>query len=267
MHDGDAAEARDELRVVSSPSESDRFGFGVGRLSVPACVDSFDEVARALDRAPDLDLVVVRYAADHVGWFAHLEAIAGHAALHADTLQYWTKPVTPTSPARPADVARARRGTSEDAALLAALVADVFASYRNHYAANPLIAADDALAGYVEWAGGFLDPAQSSRHVLFAEQDGSAVGIAAVATEDDVLEIVLAGVASAARRSGVYAALLRDIEDLASDLGMRTVTISTQAHNTAVMRAWARHGFLPDHTIETVHLVHRAALEAWNAPS
>jgi hypothetical protein len=51
--------------------------------------------------------------------------------------------------------------------------------------------------------------------------------------------------------------MLRHVIARAGSLGKGSVVISTQASNTAVMRAWARVGMLPTISLNTLHVMKR----------
>ncbi|WP_205315359.1 hypothetical protein, partial [Nonomuraea lactucae] len=72
----------------ASPLESARFGRSVDRLTVSAGSGaSFGAVAQAV-RESEADVVVLRYPAEHIGWFARLTAL-GRTPVFADSLVYW----------------------------------------------------------------------------------------------------------------------------------------------------------------------------------
>ena len=110
-----------------------------------------DEV-RALVRGSTADVVMLRYPADRVDWFAPL-AGDGRVALLADSLVYWrlgrvgSGRVPAPAPNLLTAVERDVEPETADA-----LVADMFAAYGNHYLANPLFDPALALAGYQQWA-------------------------------------------------------------------------------------------------------------------
>ncbi|MBB2911625.1 ribosomal protein S18 acetylase RimI-like enzyme [Streptosporangium becharense] len=249
----DVTEARD-VRAVASPLESARFGLTVERVTVPAGSGaSFAEVGAAVLESA-ADVVVLRYPAEHVGWFAGLTGLGG-TAVFADSLVYWRLPagagrapepvpeLSVSGPPAPAEVRE--------------LVAAVFAAYGNHYLANPLLDPAAALAGYQEWAsraaagGGCL----TLEHREAGEGRPRLAGLATLEDEGPRTEILLAGVVPGLQGRGLYAHLLRAVEERALARGATEVVISTQGHNTRVQRAWARYGFEPVQTLLTVHLV------------
>ncbi|MGJ6964049.1 GNAT family N-acetyltransferase [Streptosporangium sp. G11] len=261
-------------RIAESPLESARFGRPVERLTVPAGSGSPFPAVREAVLGSRADVIVLRYPAEHVGWFAELTAL-GRTAVFADSLTYWRlRAGRGRAPEPPGDLQPTDRVTP---AAVRESVSDIFAAYRNHYLANPLFDGAEALAGYREWA---LRSASEGRCVALREWTPPAApaerlpsaappagdrhpaaardGILALATladDDERTEILLAGVVSRAWGRGLYAHLLAAVEGRALARGAREVVISTQGHNTGVQRAWARYGFEPALTFLTVHLV------------
>lgn len=235
--------------AVGSPLESARFGCSVERLTVPAAAGSpFPEVRAAVLRSA-ADVIVLRYPAEHVGWFAELTSL-GRTAVFADSLVYWRLRAGRGRAPVPSPDLRAGPLRPEEAG---EPVSRIFAEYGNHYRANPLFAAADVLAGYREWAlrsagdGGCL--------ALRDRGTGNVLGLATLEDAPARTEILLAGVVPEARGRGVYAHLLRAVEERVLDRAAPEIVISTQGHNTRVQRAWARYGFEPARTVLTVHLI------------
>lgn len=237
--------------VEPSPTESDRFGLRIGRCVV-ADVDELDGLGEACER---FDVVVLRYPAERVEVPFALAGLDGLRALTADHLCVWEwrgdePPDTVAPPGYTADPSPAMDE-------VAAVVRDSFAGYANHYRANPLLDPTAALDGYVEWAERLATADDAA--VVLRDPAGSASGVALIDWHADPPDIRLAGMRTSAQGQGLYAALVTEVIDRALRRGAGGVQISTQSHNTRVMRAWARLGFLPARTVATVHLV-RAGL-------
>ncbi|MET8051018.1 GNAT family N-acetyltransferase [Streptosporangium sp. NPDC005286] len=242
------------VRAVESPLESARFGCSVERLTVPAESGTpFSTVAEAL-LGSAADVVVLRYPAEHVDWFAKLTAF-GRTAVFADSLVYWR--LRAGEGREPAPSPDLRTSELVDPTAVKALVSDIFGAYGNHYLANPLFDAAGALAGYQEWA----QRSCAEGRCLALEDRGAGaesprvLGLATLEEEGSRTEILLAGVISGSQGRGRYAHLLRAVEHRALARGATELVISTQGHNTRVQRAWARYGFEPVQTLLTVHLV------------
>ncbi|NUW42404.1 GNAT family N-acetyltransferase [Nonomuraea rhodomycinica] len=250
----DVIESR-EVRAVPSPLESARFGRPVERLTVGADAEEALDAVREAVLESAADVIVLRYPAERVGWFAGLTGL-GRTAIFADCLVYWSLRAGRGRP--PAPAPGLRTGPLGDPDAVGALVADIFAAYGNHYLADPLLDPAAALAGYQEWAA--RSAAEGS---CVALHDGArALGIATLEDDGPRTEILLAGVVSAAQGRGLYAHLLKAVEDHALARGGSEVVISTQSHNTRVQRAWARYGFVPVQAHVTVHLVRTALLSS-----
>ena len=246
--------------ILVSEAETRRFGLSCARLQIaddPRAAAALPTVLDVLGAA-DADLVVVRYPQRLVTWSAHLMG-SGRDLVHADTLSYWRLAVGSgrgdTAAGLVSGVESAPDGTE-----VQHFVGRVFADYANHYAADPLLDADAALAGYQEWA---TRSASTAGAVTVRDQaSGELVALATIRTGDDHVEIELAGVQPAHQGRGVYAVLLAACERLADSAGAPHVVISTQAHNVGVQRAWARYGFEPVAAFTTVHALRRGLLSA-----
>jgi GNAT superfamily N-acetyltransferase len=237
-----------ELVAAPSAYESKRFGVSVDRMTVSAAAGTpLREVLTAVERS-EADVVVLRYPAREIGWFAAL-AVGERTALLADSLVYWSLPARKGR--RPAPLAGFTAGleTAIEDDLVDDLVGDIFGDYGNHYCANPLFDRGLALAGYQEWARRSIAEAGA---VVLRGPDRRVLGLATVDHGPSWTEIELAGVVPAEQGRGRYAHLLAAVEDAST--ASRDV-ITTQGHNTGVQRAWARYGFEPVHTLLTVHLV------------
>lgn len=237
------------MTVRHSRSESERFGYRVGRL------DIVDDAALAdLAEVASFDVVILRAPAAMRGVPARLAQLPQHVALAADHLCYWEWPVDRAPGVELADglVVAAEIAEAE----LLDLVRATFAGYGNHYAVNPLFDQDDVLDGYCEWAQQMH--ASCECFVLrraSGGEGGDALGFAVVDWNADVPDIRLAGMRPEAQGRGWYAGLLSAVMAAAVDRGRAPIRISTQSDNVNVMRAWARLGLVPQSTQATFHLV------------
>jgi GNAT superfamily N-acetyltransferase len=236
-----------------SIGESARFGLRVGRLTANGA-----DIAGVLTclRDDELDVLIVRAPADQLGLSAALSAIPGYFSIHADTLVYWRcdSLIATTSVATTCSIVDAERDA------LDALVGEVFAHYRNHYLANPLFGADQALDGYREWAALLFD--QGATAMVLRSDDDRDLGFALIDWTIDPPDVRLAGLVPSARGGGLYRHLVMHILARVRATGHSAIQISTQAHNTRVMRVWAATGFQPTHSTNTYHLVKAELLEA-----
>ncbi len=245
------------ITVLASQSESDRFGRPVARLSL---VDPTVNTATELERAADstgADIVILRYPGVAAELFAGLTRFENYEPVYADTLLYWRWRDSEQQTLPP--LVHGVAAVSSDAREIADLVRAVFADYSNHYAANPLISPESALEGYVEWVTDLV--ASESAICLTLKNPGSAnAGFAVIDYASDPPDIRLAGIVPAQRGQGCYRLLMTEAMRHARDTGSTELMISTQAHNVAVMSAWARLGWTPSSAATTVHLVRRGLL-------
>jgi hypothetical protein len=252
---------RDDIVAEASPVESDRFGVSLARVTVGRRATDGAETWRRLALACERpeDVLVVRRPSSLVGCSAVLAA-TGRVVLPADTLTYWDtaaadlaeQPVVPDAP-------RVTRADQVDPGELHAAVADVFADYVNHYAANPLLDRALALEGYVDWVARTLHAQPDAGAVLVEGDRVLGFGTWTVGPSGDHCEFLLGGMRAEARGRGWYALLLVETARAALTAGAPTVVISTQGANVGVQRAWARLGLRPRADFTTAHLV-RAGL-------
>lgn len=251
------------LDVTDSPLETQRFGLSVARATVPFGADrgsALDQVGSVL-RDSSADLVVLRYPAAYVDWFARL-LTPGRDLLAADTLVYWR--LAPLDSAAPFPTETLPDGLviewdpTIEPTQVAALVDDIFGDYSNHYRANPLLDRDVVREGYRDWAARSV----VDGHCVTLRQGSSVLGLATVETTPGTAEVLLAGIGSAHQGHGLYRHLLVGCAQLGAAHGAGHLVISTQGHNTGVQRAWARAGLEPVGTTLTLHAVRRGLLAA-----
>lgn len=250
----------DGVRFSPSPLESRRFGLGIGRVIVGG--DTTDaatagaELTRILQAATE-EVLIVRWPSPFVGLGAAAVA-SGRGIIPADVLTYWEVPPEGLSAGPVHDpgleILHARQADAATREVVADIVTSSFRDYANHYAANPLLDRELALAGYVEWAESCLTDAGTD--VLLLARDTEPLGLATLqAGSDGDLEILLCGLASQAQGQGLYQQLLHGVARFAQSRGHRRIIISTQAHNVRAQRVWARAGLRPFAAVTTVHAV------------
>jgi hypothetical protein len=246
--------------VASSASsyDSTRFGVTVDRVSVSAAsTATLDEVVDAI-RASTADVVILRYPADRVRWFATLTEL-DRTPILADNLVGWRlttgkgrRPV----PRRGIEVV----GTATPEAM-DGMVAETFRGYGNHYLANPLFAPDLVLAGYQEWARREVSHGVVALRSTQREGPPEMLGFLTYDDTKGCAEFALGGVVSRAQGGGLYAHLLAGMEDRAISRQAEYVVCSTQSRNVRVQRCWAAYGFVPVVSVFTVHLIRPGLLE------
>ncbi|MGA9275381.1 MAG: GNAT family N-acetyltransferase [Ilumatobacter sp.] len=200
--------------------------------------------------AVPFDLVVLRYPAEAVTVAFELSELPGFISFTADHLCYWEWQGAGAEAVVPPGWSVDDQPSGDE---VTDVVRDSFASYRNHYSANPLLDRSAALEGYCEWAGHLA--AADGAALLLRDQGGEGVGVALIDWLADRPEVRLAGMRSSAQGQGLYRVLIESVVERAVAQGHSRVLISTQSHNVNVMRAWARMGFVPAKTIATQHLL------------
>ncbi len=248
-----------------SPAESARFGRRIGRLDLEAPVGAA-EAGRAVEEAfarHELDVLIVRTPAEDLATPGLLASLPAFQAVPAGTLLYWDWRWDGVSTHDDAV------SSTEDPELIEQLVREVFAGYTNHYAANPLFSAEVTVDGYVEWANTLVASGAASCITGAPDEHGRTadpVGLAIVDWSGDPPDVKLAGVRPQCRGQGTYRQLLALVMAEAVRRGHRAVQISTQAHNTQVMRAWADLGWRPRRSVAVTHLVRADLLQPPPSP-
>jgi GNAT superfamily N-acetyltransferase len=249
-----------EFHFRASPLESARFDVTIGRLTVGWDCDeskAAEFVARVLSSA-DEELIIGRWPSRMLRLGA-VAAKSGRAVLHADALVYWEaapEVVLKATDATPDPTIHVGQGSPDPETRVEAvrmIVEDAFQAYGSHYLANPDLAADGALAGYVEWAERTMQDRPGD--VLLMRVDGQPVGVATLICDRDMndLEIELAGLVRAVQGKGLYSRLLRECARQAEARGSRRLLISTQVQNIRVQRLWSRAGMVPFASFDTIH--------------
>lgn len=241
------------MTLQPSPLDSDRFGLRVWRGRIEQ-VEPKALAAQILQAG--CDVAIVRTPAGGAG----LGGLARWAlpVLHADTLVYYRCDLERHAPPplRNADLAFELAGP-DDLPELRTLIAHTFSQYVAHYHANPLFARQDILDGYQQWAENHATAPGSM--LWLARRDGQIVAFAAChehAGDDGVpvFEGVLYGVAPDAAGGGLYGDLIRHTQAVAHQRGAREMKVSTQVHNYAVQKVWAREGFHLFEALDTWHV-------------
>lgn len=244
---------RSDSMLQMSYADSRRFGLRIFRASLPA-IDERTLIRELLDQ--DVDIAIVRVPA---GSAPNLDRLGryGLRPIHADTLVYYSADLGTHSARelRNTDLRFSEAGP-DDHAELKELVAVTFAGYRSHYHANPLLSGQDVLAGYEEWAAGYVGNPSSGRRTWVARRDGRLAAFACCAHESkgETCEGVLYGVHPSHAGGGIYGDLIRFTQNHFRRLGYRRMMVSTQIWNVAVQKVWAREGFVLAHAYDTLHI-------------
>lgn len=247
--------------IAPSPTETEAFGFSVGRLTYGPDTDWSTTDIDADLAAGDFDLVVARYPAEHLE-VAERAFASGRPSIMADTLMHFRwEPIAPAD----TDDLSLRTLDGADAALLDDLVADVFADYRNHYLSNPMTSHVDVAGAYQNWARSFLATPGRKAFVVQTPDDDDA-GMCVVEWSGTHLESILAGMRPRARGRGAYQNVLRLQANWACEQGLTSMGILTQVWNTGAMRSMIRTGFLPEYAVSTLHVMRAQSHPARDRP-
>ena len=235
-----------------SSLESKRFSLNIGRLIVPFDDQTSDTELEQLCRNSSFDLLIVRASASRNLLANALSSIASHRTIHADTLLYFKKTLTSTSPS-PQPISMGLLQASEHTAYQQ-LVRDVFPNYANHYSANPMLDHSLCLEGYIEWANSLLN--NDTSHVFVSRTStGQLASFIAIQCEGITAEIALNGTAPGSQGSGIYSDLLTFACSELGTMGFTQIHTSTQSSNDKVIRTWIRSGFNYLTAINTFHVI------------
>jgi len=245
-----------------SSLDSERFGLRVFRVRA-AEVDGgrlFKEIL-----AREVDVAIVRLPAGSGSQLQRLGRYGMHP-IHADTLVYYRVPLADREPQplRNDDLLFAE-ATADDAGELKALVSGTFDGYVSHYHANPRLDPALILAGYAQWAAGYLAGEDQGRITWVARRNGVIVAFACCHHDEQQQECegVLYGVHPDHAGGGIYGDLIRYTQTQYRARGYQTMTVSTQIWNLAVQKVWGREGFVLDCAYDTFHI--NAMLSAGDA--
>lgn len=239
--------------LSSSPLDSARFGITVERATLPAGTPT--EAAVAQIRGSAADLVILRVPAGEPAVPTALQ-MQGEVVIHADTLVYHGVSLRDVPGTAAPNV---RLATTGDLPAIRDIAAQGFRNYRAHYAANPLLPAEDVLAGYIQWAQSRVASASGGSCTWVVTDDGQPAGFATCDVADGTVEIVLNAVHPAFERRGHYGTLLSHLMQHYACQGLDKLIISTQVWNYTVQRQWGRAGLLLSAAYDTYHIDRRMA--------
>ncbi|NDE20783.1 MAG: GNAT family N-acetyltransferase [Actinobacteria bacterium] len=236
---------RHALELQRSESESRRFGFEVARLLIPAATTYSDEEIIGVLKNSRSALIILRAESTRTTLFAKLKSMVDFESLHADTLVYYC---WRTDTVYESDSAAESFAISDcpSWAEVESVLTESFADYKNHYSAEPnaltLVALDRESSRVIGFVLLTIDPAEQ------------------------LAEIALNAVRPSAQRSGVYTALMREARRrVSSRSDIRSLYISTQSDNGAVIGAWQKLGLTPQLTLNTFHLMRRETFGSTDA--
>lgn len=239
--------------LTYSDLESRRFGLRIHRAELQELAEKslMGQIV-----AENVDVAIIRLPAGAPTGSWRLGRY-GLPTLHADTLVYYALDLASHAPQplRNPDLAFAEAAAG-DAPALHALVEATFDGYTSHYHANPAFPAPQVLAGYLEWADGYIQGAGSGRTTWVARRGGAVVAFACCKFDaaSATCEGILYGVHPAHAGGGLYGDLIRHTQSEFKARGFRRMEVSTQVWNYAVQKVWSREGFVLARALDTFHV-------------
>ena len=239
--------------IISSQLDSERFSIGISRLSIGSESEISDDEVVAICENMDRGILILRAPSSRVKLGASLRDSRRIRAFQADTLVYFTMELKGISLQSPRSTElRIREALSEDLPKIEALSAAAFTNYPSHYSSNKRFAPEKVIDGYVEWAKNCVTSPDCN--VMVATRDNIVCGFIATSVGRDDAEIILNAVDPHFQQQGIYSYLLQAVCLQLKDLGMSSVTISSQITNIRVINAWIKQGFKFSHALNTFHV-------------
>lgn len=201
----------------------------------------------------NVDVAILRFPIEAQEQLSRLERL-GMSYLVADVLVYYQCDLTRLDPPplRNQDL-EFEELDEQGLETLDALVATIFAEYRNHYSMNPILACD-LVDAYQEWARSYRTSDEDGKRCWLVKRNNRHVGFATCSFEGEECEGVLYGVMPEASGGGVYCDLIRFTQRFFKERGHRKMKVSTQVQNYAVQKVWSREGFAMSEGYLTVHI-------------
>ena len=253
----DFTQASNELRLIDSQIESDRFGLTVARLNISTRHDGSDQQVVEICQNSESNLLILRYPTSRVRLAQKLAEIQGCVVYQADTLVYFARDIDSLN----AEVIQNagwlfREARPSDSAELSQLSKIIFEEYPNHYRANDSLSSDAIRDGYAQWAQVGLNDAVKLT-VIIEDKAAKQIGFALISFDGDTAEIELNGIHPQAQGRGAYGSLLSWLSEHLATRGVKKLCISSQIQNERVIRAWIRAGFNLEFSLNTVHLMRK----------
>lgn len=251
--------------------ESERFGLKTSRVYAgPQTTCSATELAAAI-RADDGDLVIVRYPADRLDWYATLALETEYRVIYSESLLIEALDLPgPVSPPDSAEhlhfqvlgVDGDRVGAGRDEPVwreVRAIVGDAFAGHRPHYLSNPYLPEVPLADIYTEWLRTMADAPEGT--VLLWDHDGEpsgVIGYECFEAPDGVRTGEVQFIANKRDAQRMFQASLAVLEvqrRMEADGVERVVTV-VQSHNLGPIVGLLHLGHRPLLMMVTLHLVH-----------
>lgn len=256
----------------SSVVESERFGLKTSRVHVgPRTSCSVSELAQAI-RADDADLVILRYPADRLDWYATLVRETGYRVIFSESLLLQTVDLPGPVAEREPEGRITFRSLGDEAAtaqgaqawrVVDDIVAGAFAGHRPHYRSNPYIPVVPLADIYGEWLRSMAETPEG--RVLLWCLDGEPAGVIGfdwfeVADGQRQAEIKFwapnRALTKRRRRYFEAARAITESHDLLEGDGVGRSASVIQTHNLWPIRTMLRMGYKPELVVITLHLVH-----------
>ena len=239
--------------VVFSQLDSDRFSINVGRLNISAVSEITDEEVVAICEAMDCETLILRAPSSRVKLAASLGSCGSIRAFQADTLVYFKSSLNEINlqSSQSPDLS-IREAVLDDIPGIESVATAAFTDYLSHYSANKRFAPEKITDGYVEWAKNCVSNLDCN--VMVAIRGNNICGFIATSVGHNDAEILLNAVDPHFQRQGVYRYMLQTVCSQMKDLGMSSVTISSQITNIRVINAWIKQGFKFSHALNTFHI-------------
>ena len=251
------------ITVSASETESGVIAESVAHVWVGAGTnEARDELRSVIEEQSETELLIMRFESS-LRWVPQVMVDLGERILiPGGSILYWRAPGNPSATGARDWTDQAlpplKQLGPDDAEGVVSAIQATFTDYSNHYTSNPMLRPIDPATAYADWAKRSL--ALDQRAVLVALDDprGTIAAIALVDFGDESADILLAGVDPRFRSRGLYSSFLPRVVRTARDRGFPEVVISTQDHNVAVQRLWARLGFEPTLALNVVHAMRTA---------
>jgi ribosomal protein S18 acetylase RimI-like enzyme len=239
--------------IILSHLDSERFSIGISRLSIGSESEISDDEVVAICEKMVRGILILRAPSSRVKLAASLRYSRRIQAFQADTLVYFNMELKGKSLQSPRSTdLHIREAVLEDLPKIESLSAAAFTNYPSHYSSNKRFAPEKVTDGYVEWAKNCVT--SSDRNVMVATRDNIVCGFIATSVGRDDAEIILNAVDPHVQQQGIYGNLLQTACSQLKDLGMSSVTISSQITNIRVINAWIKQGFEFNHALNTFHI-------------
>lgn len=240
----------DAVSVTVAAAESRRFSVSV--INVRCGRDSRVSLEDLLN-GWEFDLAVCRFPSGNAHISKQLSTISNRLIV-ADPTVYWAGSVESNVVSENAVGDLVLVG-SENLDVVRGIVRSSFTGYQSHWHHNSMTSSINMIDAYIEWLEAVVDEPNHEVYVLHMPRHKQPVGMALLEYGKSHTEVLLAGIVAEYQGQGNYASILEGVETVSRNRGLGRVVISTQSSNVNVQKAWARYGWLPDTTLQTIHLL------------